>query len=96
MNQFPDKSLLQKSVLRSVQICLLSREELNPSLEMVHFIELVSNPATHSNNASIYTPIGAGLMVDFTADGFNVTFIALLVLATIFLAVILKVFKDHL
>ena len=61
---------------------------------MVHFIELVSNPATHSNNDSIYTPIGAGLMVDFTADGFNVTFIALLVLATIFLAVLFKVFID--
>ena len=95
MNQFHDKSLLQKYVLRSVQIHLLSREELNPSLEMVHFIELISNPATHSNNDSIYTPIGAGLMVDFTADDFEITFIALLVLSTIFLAVLLKVFKDN-
>jgi len=58
---------------------------------MTHLVEMVSDPATHPfNNKSIYTPIGAGLMIDFDPDGFEFTFITLLVLATIFLAVILK------
>ena len=60
---------------------------------MVHLVEMVPNSATHSNNVSIYTPIGAELMIDFNIDGFEFTFISLLVLATIFLAVLLKVFK---
>ena len=61
---------------------------------MVHLVEMVSDPATHSsNNKSIYTPVGAGLMIDFNPDNFQFTFIALIVLATIFLAVLLKVFK---
>ena len=61
---------------------------------MVHLVEMVSDPGTYSyNNKSIYTPIGAGLMIDFNPDNFEFTFIALLVLATIFLAVLLKVFK---
>ena len=61
---------------------------------MVHLVEMVSDPPTFStNNESIYTPIGARLMVNFNPDDFEFTFIALLVLATIFLAVLLKVFK---
>ncbi len=61
---------------------------------MVHLVEMVSDPGTYSyNNKSIYTPIGAGLMIDFNPDNFQFTFIALIVLATIFLAVLLKVFK---
>ena len=55
---------------------------------MVHLVEMVSDPGTYSyNNKSIYTPIGAGLMIDFNPDNFQFTFIALIVLATIFLAV---------
>ena len=54
---------------------------------------MVSDPPNFSsNNKTIYTPIGAGLMINFNPDDFEFTFIALLVLATIFLAVLLKVF----
>ena len=60
---------------------------------MVHLVEMVSDPATFSNNQSIYTPIGARLMIDFNNEDFEYTFIALIVLATIFLAVLLKVFN---
>ena len=62
---------------------------------MVHLVEMVSDPPTFSsNNRTIYTPIGAGLMINFNPDDFEFTFISLLVLATIFLAVLLKVFID--
>ena len=55
---------------------------------------MVSDPPTFSsNNKTIYTPIGAGLMINFNPDDFEFTFISLLVLATIFLAVLLKVFN---
>ena len=61
---------------------------------MVHLVEMVSDPPNFSsNNKTIYTPIGAGLMINFNPDDFEFTFIALLVLATIFLAVLLKVFN---
>ena len=61
---------------------------------MVHLVEMVSDPPTFSsNNRTIYTPIGAGLMINFNPDDFEFTFISLLVLATIFLAVLLKVFN---
>ena len=63
-------------------LCLLGKEELKLSLKMVHLVEMVSDHPTFStNNKSIYTPIGAHLMVNFNPDDFEFTFIALLVLA---------------
>ena len=68
---------------------------------MVHLVEMVPDPATFSrNNKTKYQPVGAGLLVDFNLEDAEYTFIAFMVLVTIFLAVLLKVgfpnnFSEH-
>ena len=91
--------LVIKLQLHSVQIVLSSREESKFSLchlglRMVHLVEMVPDPATFfRNNKTKYQPVGAGLLVDFNLEDAEYTFIAFMVLVTIFLAVLLKVFQ---
>ena len=68
----------------SVQICQLSK--------MVRLIGMKADPLRHQNNETIFIPIGAGLMWDYNTDDLDLTLISFMVLCTILLAVLLKVY----
>ena len=100
MNKFRYKSFSQNlSCIQCKLSCRAEREESKFSLchlglRMVHLVEMVPDPATFSrNNKTKYQPVGAGLLVDFNLEDAEYTFIAFMVLVTIFLAVLLKVFQ---
>ena len=100
MNKLSYKSFSQNlSCIKCKLSCRAERKESKFSLcylglRMVHLVEMVPDPATFSqNNKTKYQPVGAGLLVDFNLEDAEYTFIAFMVLVTIFLAVLLKVFQ---